>query len=120
MNKKTVILGASPNPSRYAYLATSRMHKRGIEVIPIGVKTGEIEGIKIQHGTPSLSDIHTVSLYINPSLQKAYYDYILGLNPKRIIFNPGTENIELLQLAKKSNIETMIACTLVLLSTESY
>ena len=95
--KKTVILGATPNPERYAYLATSRLKKAGHEVLPVGNKKGEIEGIVIDNGTPQYEGVDTVTLYLNPDNQKPYYDYILSLKPKRIIFNPGTENWELVK-----------------------
>ncbi len=120
MSKKTLVMGASPNPSRYSYLATAKLARYEHEVIPFGVRKGEIEGIPIVNELPQDEDIDTVTLYLNPDLQKQYYDYILGLHPKRIIFNPGTENPEFIKLAKENNIGTEIACTLVLLSTEQY
>lgn len=117
---KTVVLGASNNPIRYSYTAVKQLLHRGHEVIPVGIKKGAIEGVPIQNGTPELEDVHTITLYLNPQRQKEYYDYILGLQPQRIIFNPGTENPELLQLAKEQGIETEIACTLVMLSVGNY
>jgi hypothetical protein len=86
----------------------------------IGNKEGVIETVPIQKGTPILNDIETITLYLNPKNQEAYYDYILSLKPKRIIFNPGTENPVLSEKAKQSNIETIEACTLVLLSIGQY
>ena len=114
--KKTLVLGASPNPARYSYTAVRRLKANGHEVIPLGIRQGEIDGIKILTGRPELKDIHTVSVYLNSTRQKEYYDYLLSIHPKRIIFNPGAENPELMQLAKKEGIEVMTACTLVLLS----
>ncbi len=118
--KKTIVLGATPNPDRYAFQATKRLKAHGHEVIPLGIRKGEIEGIKIENSTPQYEGIHTVTLYLNPDLQKSYYDYILSLKPKRIIFNPGTENFELVRLAKQQGIETEMACTLVMLSIGNY
>ena len=118
--KKTLVLGASPNEARYSNIATQRLHKAGHEVIPVGVREGTIEGIPIQNDLPELTDIDTITLYLNPQRQEDYYDYILGLNPERIIFNPGTENPELMRLAKAQGIEPVIACTLVMLSVGSY
>ena len=118
--KKTLILGATTNPSKYGYIATSRLKKYGHEVIPLGIREGEIEGISIQLGKPDLEDIDTITLYLNPKRQEEYYDYILSLNPNRIIFNPGTENPALVALAKKNGIEIEIACTLVMLSIGDY
>ena len=118
--KKTLVLGASPNPNRYAYHAVSRLIAKGYEVIPLGIRTGEIAGKKIIQGKPLLENIDTITLYINPKIQVGYYDYILSLNPKRIIFNPGTENPVLAKMAKEQNIEVAIACTLVLLSIGNY
>lgn len=118
--KKTLVLGASTNPSRYSHRATRMLHHHGYEAIPVGVKKGSIDGVEIINGTPYRDDIDTVTLYLNPQRQKQYYDYILGLEPKRIIFNPGTENFELAKLAQERGIETEMACTLVMLSTGQY
>ncbi len=120
MNKKTVVLGASPNPSRYSYLAVNRLSAHGHTVIPIGKKKGEINNQLIINEPAIAEDVDTVTLYLNAQNQKQYYDYILSLHPKRIIFNPGAENEELSQLAVKNNIQPMQACTLVLLSTNQY
>lgn len=120
MSKKTIVLGASTNPSRYSYRAVERLNSKQHEVIPIGIKKGAIEGIDIQNGTPDIDEVDTISLYLNPSRQEQYYDYILGLNPKRVIFNPGTENPVLLNLLKANDIEAEIACTLVLLNIGAY
>jgi uncharacterized protein len=118
--KKTIVLGASSNPERYAYKATKKLKDYGQEVIPMGIKKGEIDGITIQNDTPQYEGIDTITLYLNAENQKPYYDYIFSLKPKRIIFNPGTENIELMRMAKEKGIETEIACTLVLLSLGEY
>jgi uncharacterized protein len=118
--KKTIVLGATTNPERYAYKATVQLKRAGHEVIPVGIKKGDIEGTTIQNGTPQYKDIDTVTLYLNPQNQIPYYDYILSLAPKRIIFNPGTENIELMHLARHKGIDTEAACTLVLLSLNEY
>ncbi len=118
--KKTLVLGATTNPSRIAYSAVKRLKSKGHEVVPIGIRKGAIDGLEIQHGTPPLEGIHTITLYLNPERQKPYYDYILGLQPTRIIFNPGTENYELAKLAKEQGIEVEMACTLVMLSIGVY
>jgi len=120
MSKKTVVLGASTNPTRYSYRATERLKNSGHEVVPVGIKKGAIEGIDIINGQPDVEGVDTITLYLNPKRQVEYYDYILGLKPKRIIFNPGTENAELVALAKAQGIEAEIACTLVLLSLQQY
>ncbi len=118
--KKTLVLGATPNPSRYAYTATTRLQQNGHETIPVGIKKGNINGLKIQNGQPPIENIHTITLYLNPKHQVQYYNYILSLLPERIIFNPGTENNELRELATSKGIHTENACTLVLLSTGEY
>lgn len=119
---KTVVLGASTNPSRYAYIASNMLKQYGHEVVPVGIKNGEVAGETILdlRLKPNINDVHTITLYLGPQNQPEWYDYILSLKPKRIIFNPGTENSELAQLAHKNEIETENACTLVLLSTRSY
>ena len=120
MNKKTVVLGASPNPSRYSYLAVSRLAANGNTVIPIGIKKGQINDIDIIIEHNEIADVDTVTIYLNAQNQKEYYDYILSLHPKRIIFNPGAENVELATLATQNKIKPIEACTLVLLSTNQY
>ncbi len=119
-DKKTLVLGASENPSRYSYLAINKLKAYGHSVEAIGKKGGKVNGIEIQTGQPILSNIHTITLYLNPSHQQALYTYILSLKPQRIIFNPGTENDELVELAQKNGIKSLEACTLVMLSTGQY
>lgn len=118
--KKTLLIGASPNPARYAYLVAHRLVDAGHEIVNIGIKKGEVAGVAIQPPGDPMSDIHSITLYIGPQLQPQYYDYIVRTNPQRIIFNPGTENAELEALAQQKGIETLRACTLVLLSTGQY
>lgn len=120
MSKKTLVLGASLKPERYSNIATRRLKKYAHEVVPVGLREGEIEGISILKGKPEVEGVDTVTLYLNPKRQIEYYDYILGLKPKRIIFNPGTENMELVELAQAQGIEAEIACTLVMLSVGNY
>lgn len=119
-NKKTLVLGASANPSRYSYLALQRLRSKGHDVVAVGLKKGEVSDVEIQTDRPQIDDLDTVTLYLNASNQKQYYDYILSQNPKRIIFNPGAENEELERLAKEKGIFPQEACTLVLLSTGQY
>src|SRR5690606_9884991 len=118
--KKTLVLGASTNPDRYAYKAIHALSAKGHEVVPVGIKKGEVAGIPIQNELVPHSNIDTITLYVGPQNQQHYFDYILSTNPKRIIFNPGTENPELEKLAESKGIETLEACTLVLLSTGQY
>lgn len=118
--KLTVVLGASPNPERYSYLAVSRLTAHGHPVVAIGNREAKIGDTPVIKEHPALQEVDTVSLYLNPVLQREYYDYILQLHPKRIIFNPGTENEELETLAESKGIHTMEACTLVLLSTGQF
>jgi uncharacterized protein len=118
--KKTLILGASSNPERASYRAVHQLKHRGIPLIAIGAKEGEIHGEKILTGMPHFEDIHTVTLYLGEKNQKQYYNYTLSLNPERIIFNPGAENDELSNLAAAKGIEVTEACTLVMLSLRTY
>ncbi len=118
--KKTLVLGASDNPSRYSYLAINRLRSKGHEVVAVGRKETSVKDVKIEKLPANFSDINTVTLYLNPKNQKEYYNYILSLHPKRIIFNPGAENEELADLARKNGILPLEACTLVLLSTDQY
>lgn len=114
------MLGASANPQRYSYLAVNRLSKYGHEVVAIGQLPGMIFGISIDTEKKPFEEIDTITLYLNPKNQVQYYDYILSLKPKRIIFNPGAENEELEQLAKANGIKVQEACTLVMLSTGQY
>lgn len=118
--KKTVVLGASNNPGRYSYLAIQRLRKYGHPVVAVGRRVGEVADVNITKEHIPEKDVDTVTLYLNPTNQLEYYDYILGLHPKRIIFNPGTENDELIRIAKENNIQPVIACTLVMLGTGQY
>ncbi len=118
--KKTVVLGASDNPDRYSYLAIRRLRAHDHPVVAVGKKTGQVAGVDISKDHVVSPDIDTVTLYLNPKNQVEYYDYILNLRPKRIIFNPGTENEDLIRMAKENNIQPVIACTLVMLSTGQY
>lgn len=119
-DKLTAVIGASPNADRYSYKATISLQKHGHTVFPVGIRKGSINNLEIIIDKPALQNIDTVTLYVGPDNQPFWYDYILSLNPKRIIFNPGTENPELEQLAADKGIETMEACTLVLLSINQY
>ncbi len=120
VQKKTLVLGASDNPARYSYLAIQRLRNHGHPVAGIGRKNTKVGDVVIEKAKQPIADIDTITLYLNPTHQQEYYDYILSLKPKRIIFNPGTENEELQSLAKKNNIESLEACTLVMLSTGQY
>ena len=120
MQKKTVVLGASQNEERYSNMAVKKLVAHNHPVTAIGNKEGVINNIKIIKDSPVINDVDTITLYLNPDNQKPYYNYILSLHPKRIIFNPGTENDELQKLASEQGIKTMDACTLVLLSTNQY
>jgi len=118
--KKTLVLGASVNPARASYEAIIRLTNKQHPVVAIGKKTGMVAGIPIETEKVQATGIDTVTLYLSAPLQKEYYDYILSLNPKRIIFNPGAENEELSNLALVNHIKSLEACTLVLLSTGQY
>jgi hypothetical protein len=118
--KKTLVLGASPNPIRFSHKAVKSLVRHGHEVVPIGIREGVIMWQKIIVGKPKLNDIHTITIYLNSDNQKEYYDYILELAPKRLIFNPGSENKELIEIAMKNNIEVCIACTLIMLNSNNY
>ena len=119
-SKRTLVIGATPKPDRYAYLATEMLTEYGYEVVPYGIKKGKIGEYTIENEWPTDESFDTITLYINPKIQESFYDRILALNPNRIIFNPGTENPALTQLANSQNIKTLEACTLVLLRTQQY
>jgi len=120
--KKTAIIGATTNPSRYAYFAAELLKEYGHEIVPIGIKKGKVadEEILDIRQKPAIKGIDTITLYLGAQNQPEWYDYLLSLNPKRIIFNPGTENRELVQKAQDKGVETLEACTLVMLRLGNY
>ncbi|MFK5958118.1 MAG: CoA-binding protein [Lutibacter sp.] len=120
MIRKTIVLGASTNPNRYSYLAIQRLVDSKHIVSAIGRKEGEVEGVKIYKEKILFKNIDTISIYLNAKNQEEYYKYIIELNPKRVLFNPGTENPFFEQLLTKNNITFERACTLVLLSIGEY
>ncbi len=120
--KKTVIVGASTNPSRYAYLAADMLTEYNHPIVPIGIKKGEVSGVQILdiRQKPEIADVDTITLYIGPPHQPEWYEYLLSLRPRRMIFNPGTENPAFEKMAETRGIEVLEACTLVLLRTNQY
>jgi predicted CoA-binding protein len=118
--RKTLVLGASENPSRYSHLALQRLQSYQHPVVAIGKKKGIVGNVTIESEKKPWRDIDTVTLYLNPTNQKEYYDYILSLKPRRLIFNPGAENEELAQIAVSKGIQPVEACTLVMLATHQY
>ncbi|MBC7851295.1 MAG: CoA-binding protein [Chitinophagaceae bacterium] len=118
--KTTLVMGASDNPSRYSYLAINRLKNSGHPVVAIGKKKLNVNGVTVENSQVPFENVDTVTLYLNPLHQQPYYDYILSLKPKRVIFNPGTENEELQNKLDKAGIQYMEACTLVMLSTGQY
>lgn len=119
-NKKTLVLGASLKPEKYSYAAISKLVEKGHSVLAIGQRAGEVMGIKIHTKAIPVKNIDTITLYLNPTRQKEYYNYIVEAKPKRVIFNPGTHNPEFYQLLESNSIKVEIACTLVLLATNQY
>lgn len=119
-HKKTLVFGASMNPSRYSNIAMHRLVGYGNEVVAFGMRAGNVAGIEIQTELLLFEDVDTITLYMNAKRQEPFYDYLMSLKPHRVIFNPGTENPEFFQLLKAANIPYEMACTLVLLGTNQY
>lgn len=119
-SKKTLILGASTNPSRYSYMAANKLVNYGHEVLLVGNKKGVVAGEIIQNDLKLPEDVDTITLYLGPQNQPQYYDFIISALPKRVIFNPGTWNEELIEKLKEKQIEAVDACTLVMLSAGTY
>jgi predicted CoA-binding protein len=120
MKKKTLVLGASLKPDRYSNLVVKKLVNNNVEVVAFGLKEGTVSGVTIVKELLPFKDLHTVTLYLNPKNQEPYYNYIVSLKPKRVIFNPGTENPEFYNILKENNIDFEVACSLVLLSTNQY
>lgn len=120
--KKTVVVGASPNPGRYAWIATEMLKEYDHPIVPLGIRSGAIAGETIVdiRKKPEIPDVDTITLYLSPAHQQEWYDYLIGLKPRRIVFNPGTENEEFAKRAREAGIETTQACTMVLLRSGQY
>lgn len=118
--KKTLVFGASLKPQRYSNIAIHRLLKNNIETVAFGLREGDVDSVKIKTNLSEFEDIHTITLYLNPTRQKEYYNKIVALKPKRVLFNPGTENPEFYNILKENGIEVEVACTLVLLSIGQY
>lgn len=115
ISKSTLVIGGSIKPERYSNKAIKKLIEYGHKVYSIGLRPGSVEGVIIQQGKPDFKDIDTVTMYIGSAHQSGYFDYIVNLNPKRVIFNPGTENKEFAELLKANDIEVVEHCTLVML-----
>jgi uncharacterized protein len=120
MSKRTLVLGASPTPVRYAYKAVKRLLSHGHEVIAIGKVESQIDSVTITKEMVDIPNLHTVTMYLNPEKQEPYLEYIIDLQPQRIIFNPGSYNPKLEKLARAAGIEVLEDCTLVMLDTDDY
>lgn len=120
--KKTVVVGATDNPTRYAFIASQMLESYGHEFVPVSIKKGQVLGKEILDlkENPQIEEVDTVTMYVGTRNQESWYDFILGLKPKRIIFNPGTENPEFEARAQKQGIETVEGCTLVMLRAGIY
>ena len=117
---RTLVIGASDNPDRYSHKVVLKLLDSGIKVIPMGINQGNIADLVIVRPFEKQKNIHTVSIYITPKVQKEYYKYIINLQPKRVLFNPGTENPKFSKILQKHNIYWENSCSLVLLSTNQY
>lgn len=117
---KVLVLGASENPERYSNRAVKLLRQHGFEVAALGNREGKINDVTINKNQVHFENIHTVTVYLGAPNQKTYYDYILSLHPKRVIFNPGAENDELKTLLEKNKIESIEACTLVMLNIGTF
>lgn len=118
--KRTLILGATTNTTRYSYLVANKLVRKGHPIVNVGRKIGEVAGVVIEPAETIHTDIDTITMYVGPQNQAPYYDYILQTNPKRVIFNPGSENPDLQQKLEQAGIETIEGCTLVMLNTGQF
>lgn len=115
---RVIVIGVSPNPARYSYQCVEALVHANYEVIAIGIRAGYIGKIKICTDRPLLKDIDTIILYVNKEVQQNYLDYVLQLNPAKILFNPGTECPEMAQVAIDNGIAIKYDCALVLINSE--
>lgn len=119
-NKKTIVLGASPNPARYSFKAVKSLLRNGHDAIPVGFRPGVIYDKFIQRGMPEIEDVHTIAMYIGEKRQEEFKDYIYSLKPKRVIFNPGTVNKEFMNELEEHGVEVVEGCTLVMLDSDEF
>jgi predicted CoA-binding protein len=116
MSEIVLVLGASENPSRYSHMATLMLLEYGHKPVLIGKAGDKVQGIPIHRSVPDgVAKVDTVTLYLNPMHQQAWYEAILAMKPGRVIFNPGTENPELMEMLDAAGIPYLDACTLVML-----
>lgn len=119
-NKKTLVIGASENPTRYSNMAIRSLRQKGVDTISLAKRKGKVLDVEIQTEFPAKENINTVTLYVGSHRQPEYYNQLLNLKPERVIFNPGTENNELVEMLQEKGIEAIEACTLVMLRTGQY
>lgn len=117
---KTIVIGASSNPERYSYKAVLSLLRYNKEVIALGIKEGRIGSLDIEVNKPQITETDTITLYIGPQHQEQWYEYIFACKPKRVIFNPGTENYDFANQLKNKGIEVVFGCTLVMLASGEY
>lgn len=120
MKNITLVLGASLNPNRYSNIAIKRLLDKNYPVVALGQRKGTVLGVAIDDEKKDYENIDTVTLYLNPERQKDFYEYVISLKPRRVIFNPGAENEEFVKLLESNNIKAEVACTLVLISIDQY
>lgn len=120
INKTTLVLGASLNPKRFSHIAVQKLNSLNVPVVAVGSREGEIDGVRVQKPFPGFEKIHTVTLYVSPANLSFFFDYILRINPKRVIFNPGTEHPEFEKILTAHGIEVIFGCTLMMLSAGRY
>ena len=118
--KKTLVIGGSLKTERYSNIAIRKLVSYGHPVVSVGLRSGDVAGVMINTGRPDYENVHTVTMYVGPANQPSFYDYILQTNPKRIVFNPGTENDAFEEMAKEKNIEIIRHCTLIMLDQGLY
>lgn len=116
----TVVLGASPRSDRYSHLAVVRLLAHGHPVVAVGNRPGSIQEVPIQQDLPDQVEVDTVTLYLGPRNQRDREDQVLALRPRRVIFNPGTENAAFADRLRSAGIEVVEGCTLVMLAARTY
>ena len=120
MTKKTLVIGASQNPERFSYMAIRKLKYNNIPVVAMGLREGEVFGVSIEKPYSKFVDIHTITIYIGPRNLPQFHDYIMNLNPKRVIFNPGTEDRKFQERLEQAGVEVVEGCTLIMISSNQY
>lgn len=121
---RVVVLGASKKSHRYAFKAQQALMNNGYDVVPVSRRPQTVLGIRsltsLREIPADLQPIHTVTVYVNSDNLEPMLDDLIQLSPQRVIFNPGAESQVAVDRLSQNGIESIEACTLVMLSLGTF